>query len=118
MSRPPERGMGLTQRHLHVVGNMPEWVESNPEWKAALYLLDSPLLQGKNTRRWVNFEWREIDFPSLMEASKPWSSSERLLVMAAFDLFGGGAQTGLKEILTVLDEENIQRVLKAMQMFF
>lgn len=95
----------------------PSWVERDPGWRAALYLLDSPLLAAKGCQRYVDFERRRIRFPALLRAARAWSDGERLLVRAAAALFNGSQTAGLGELVRVLDDANLARVLEAVRRF-
>lgn len=99
------------------VPSKPTWVEQDPEWREALHLLDSPLLAAKGCRRYVDFEHRRIRFPALLRAARAWSDGERLLVRAAAALFNGGQTAGLGELVRVLDDANLARVLEAVRRF-
>lgn len=67
--------------HERNFGNFMEKANANynePDYVAALYLLSSPLL----ARRTLSYiKRRGIKFPDLFEAIKPWSCSERALVV-------------------------------------
>lgn len=94
----------------------PAWVAADPEWAAALHVLDGRVLRRKDVRQWVDFDRRTIEFPTLLEAAGPWSHGERLLVQVAADLFNGSGETRLNELLQTLDDENLALVLEAIRL--
>lgn len=98
------------------VHGIPAWVASDPEWASALYLLTSPMLMRKGVMGCVDFGRCTIDVPRLRRVSEPWSSGERAMLRAACDLFNGGGNLGLAVLFHSLDDDNLRRVLEAIEM--
>jgi hypothetical protein len=95
---------------------IPAWVATEPEWASALHLLTSPTLQRKGVMGCVDFTRCIIEVPRLRRVSEPWSAGERALLRAACDLFNGGGNLGLATLLHWLDDDNLRRVLEAIEM--
>ena len=87
----------------------------HPEWHAATYLLSTPLIADR-TAAFIHAAQREIDWGGLREASRSWSCGERLLVLAAQDMWRGGGNVSLYDLLCTLDEGNFDRLLAALRM--
>ena len=98
------------------VPGIPGWVASEPEWASALHLLTSPTLLRKGVMGCVDFGRCTIDVPRLRRVSEPWSSGERVMLRAACDLFNGGGNLGLASLFRSLDDDNLRRVLEAVEM--
>lgn len=88
--------------------------QRDPEWDAASFLLDTPLI-ADGTSHFVDAGARRIDFPGLRRAARPWSPSERLLVEAAWQLWSGEGKLCLCELTGSLDDANFERVIAAMR---
>ena len=105
--------------------HVPAWAQADPEWAAPLHLLTSPALRTKGCLRAVDFKSREIDFPGLAGAARPWSHGERILLCAAWTLFNGGDRRAFAELLdgeildeavSTLDTGNLGRLLEAVRL--
>ena len=77
---------------------------------AATYLLAAPMLRGR-ADKWIDFERHEIDFEAMLDNS--WSHGERVMISAAYDLFNAGERVALDELVSTLDDFNLQLVLDA-----
>lgn len=77
---------------------------------AATYLLATPLL-GRRAAAFIDFERHEIHFEEMLAES--WSSGERVMISAAYDLFNGGGHCTLDELVSTLDERNLEHVIEA-----
>lgn len=80
---------------------------------AAVYVLLEPRTLRDRVVPYMSWERQEIDFDGLVAASREWSRSERLLLQVAQDLWNGNADASLGELVTVLDQTNLQIVLDA-----
>lgn len=89
--------------------------ESQFEWAAALFLLSSPLL-AKRCAKYI--KPRSICFTELMEAAKPWSSSEKALVKLAAALFNSSWKADINDIFWSLDLDNTDLALEAIKFRF
>jgi hypothetical protein len=88
----------------------------NPQYAGALHIFD------KLGRGHAQIVERGIDASSLLSASETWSSSERIMMRIALDLFNprvvqacGYAPTTFGEAVDVLDTQNLHTVIEAMQ---
>lgn len=86
------------------------------ELKAALFLLSSPLLAGKDTGRYV--EEGTIRFSELVSKMGPWSSGERALVKLAAALFNSYWKADVNEVFRSLDADNTRLALEALKIRF
>jgi hypothetical protein len=92
----------------------------DPAWASALHIMtQSSLSLNGGVLEYVQFssvgaEGRGIDFQKMSEG--PLSSGEKLLVLAAWSLFNGGAEVNLQRLAAVLDQENFAIVIEAMRM--
>lgn len=98
------------------VHGIPAWVGSEPEWASALHLLTSPTLLRKGVMGCIDFGRCTIDVPRLRRVSEPWSSGERTMLRAACDLFNGGGDLRLAAVVNALDDDNLRRVVEAIEM--
>jgi hypothetical protein len=64
---------------------IPPEVLRDREFGPAVWLLSTPYLASK-TWRYVDLERRQVHWDELLEASKPWSHYERLMVELALKL--------------------------------
>ncbi len=94
---------------------IPYWVHQSHEWRATLHVLDNSSLSYKDCRKHVDFEERIIDFPWMLEEANVWSDGEQILLRVAMDLYNGGGNAVLSDILQVLDKENINVVIEAIK---
>ncbi len=94
---------------------IPRWAMADREWASALHLLTTPMLIGKGVMKHVDFVRCHIDVPRLRRVSAPWSSSERVMLQAACDLFNGGGRVPLPELIWSLDDRHLRRVLEAIE---
>ena len=85
------------------------------EYRAALYLLSSPLL-ARRTKKYI--EPRGIRFEDLKETAKPWSSSERALLSLAGNLFNGSWPADINEVFWNLDQGNTEIAIQAIRLRF
>lgn len=97
---------------------MTEQKTKSAEFAAAAYVLaglDNP--NGAYGWGYVDVERESIDvdrlYEDMYEKGQPWSDGERLLVLAALDLWGGPGKATLRDLVTVLDESNLKLVLDA-----
>ena len=95
---------------------IPRWAMEDPEWASALHLLTSPILARQGVMEHVDFVRCHINVPRLLRVSAPWSSGERAMLRAACDLFNSGGRVGLSELVHLLDDGNLRRVLEAIEM--
>src|SRR5581483_8085710 len=79
---------------------------------AATWILAAPILGGR-VERFINFEHHEIDFPRMLDNG--WSHGELVMIRAANDLFNGDQEVGLDELVSTLDDNNLQIVLDAIK---
>jgi len=86
----------------------------NKSYTGALHILGGGLLRHK-VERYVDLEAQEIDCQGLLEASRPWSHGERLMVQVACDMYNGSGGAILSELLDTLDDENLDLVLEAVK---
>jgi hypothetical protein len=90
---------------------VPTETMNTPDYLAALHLLACPLLEGR-TAPYIGEN--EIDWEGIYARLYPLlSRSERLLVDAAYNLFGGEGALSLRELVTVLDGENFNTICEA-----
>ena len=93
--RRPEGGAPGARSPVAVVvrdypGGVPAWTLREPEWAAAVYLLESPWLaqsRGRNAPRAIDYERRAIDWGALEREARTWPRAERLLLDIARGLF-------------------------------
>ncbi len=106
-------------------GEPPAWVRAEPEWAAALHLLNSPLLRNKGCLRAVDLDSRTIDFPGLAEEATPWSHGERILLCTAWALFNGGDRQAIDSLLDgdvlveavgTLSSANLRQLIEAVRL--
>ena len=88
---------------------------SEKNWRAALFLLSSPLL-GRRCAKYI--KPREIGFTELMEEIKPWSSSEKALTRLAAALFNNSWKIDINDIFWSLDLDNTALALEAIKLRF
>ena len=81
--------------------------------RAATWILAAPLI-GRAVEQWIDFEHHRIDFAGMLD-SRPWSTSEHLMIRAANDLYNGDRTAALDELVTTLDDGNLQIVLDAIK---
>lgn len=86
--------------------------ESEAPWVAALFLLSTPLL-AKKCAKYV--KPRKIYFSELIEAAKPWSSSEKAIVKLASALFNSSWKADINDIFWSLDLDNTDLALEAVR---
>ena len=87
------------------------------ELDAAVHVLSDPLIRDR-CERFVSFQGVEWD--DLLSASEHWSHGERLLVLAALDLWNGRAheldeQFGLRRLVSTLDAVRLERVIEGVR---
>ena len=91
--------------------------QTNAGWDrqglAATLILAAPIL-ARRVERFIDFEENSIDFRAMLESS-PWSSSEAIMIRAAWDLFNGDEHCSLDELTITLDNGNLQIVLDAIR---
>lgn len=94
---------------------IPDWVQHNAEWAAAIHLLQTRALREKKVMRFVDFEARTIDFPEMFDVSRPWSHGERIMVTLAWALFNGGQDSDslLVQAIDTLDGPNMLATVQA-----
>lgn len=90
--------------------------ESEADWRAALFLLSSPLLAGKGAARYV--QPRKIELSDLMKAAGPWSSSEKALLRLAAALFNSSWKADINDVFWSLDHDNVNLALEALKIRF
>jgi hypothetical protein len=88
---------------------------SRREWAATVHLLTAPAIVER-AAVFIDPDRRVIGWAPLLEASRPWSAAERLLVDAALDLWNGERSTSLYDAVTRLDEPNFARVVEALRL--
>ena len=93
---------------------IPEWVDRDPEWRAAVHILSAPILKRK-AWPYVDFIRREIHFPDMVSGG--WSHGEVVLMRAAWDLFSGAGECSLGELVRTLDDENLSLILEALALY-
>lgn len=79
---------------------------------AATWILAAPMLNGR-VEPWIDLERHEIDFARML--ANGWSHGERLMIMAANDLFNGDQAVGLDDLVSTLDDHNLEIVLDAIE---
>lgn len=89
-------------------------ISPDPEWQSVLYLLTTPLVRER-AARFVDLDRRAVGFAGLAEAAAAWSSSERLLVQIAQQLWSGDGTVSLRSVAVTLDEANFERVITALR---
>jgi hypothetical protein len=86
------------------------------EYLATLYLLRMSHVDKDILSQFVDEEHSRIDFKGLTEA-RMWSSSEDLIIRAAFSLWNGNRGCGLGEVCTeTLNDGLFTIILEAMAM--
>jgi hypothetical protein len=85
------------------------------EWAATVHLLTAPAI-AERTTPFLDHDRQAIGWPGLLEASRPWSAAERLLVHAALDLWNGAEPTSLYDAVTRLDDVNFTRLVEALRL--
>lgn len=95
----------------------PNWVYQNHEWQATLHIFDNSSLSWKNCRKYIDFDDKIINFPQILEDAGSWSNSEKLLARIAMDFYNRGGNAVLGDILRILDKDNVEVVLEAVQIF-
>jgi hypothetical protein len=85
------------------------------EWAAAVHLLTAPVI-AERAAAFIDHDRHAIGWPGLLEASRPWSAAERLLVHAALDLRNGTQATSLYDAVTRLDEDNFARLVETLRL--
>jgi len=81
------------------------------EFEVAALLLSGV---GEKTRHFLDAARGRIDWPALLHEAVSWSSSERLLVHAARDLWAGDDPVSLRQLVDRLDAQNWQLLLRAL----
>jgi hypothetical protein len=104
-----QRPRGRAQR-LRI--EIPPEVLRDREFGPVCWLLSAPLIAGR-AWRYVNVERRQVEWEELLEASKPWSPSERLFVELALNLRNGEAMFSPYAWGATLDRHNFPRLLEA-----
>lgn len=91
---------------------LPEWVDTDPEYGAALWLLTHKYLEEKtapyvtvSSDGRVEIDWNVLELPG-------WSSGELLVLQAAYALFAGG-ECRLHRLVRTLDDDYLLCVLRA-----
>jgi hypothetical protein len=92
---------------------IPPEVLRDREFGPVCWLLSAPLIAGR-AWRYVNVERRQVEWEQLLEASKPWSPSERLFVELALNLRNGDAMFSPYAWGATLDRHNFPRLLEAL----
>jgi hypothetical protein len=87
-----------------------EAARSSTEHSAALFLLVSPLFEGRNV--WRYFDGRRIDFARMMDEGSM-SSGELIAAKIAWNLFNGAGEINLTDMTSRLDENVYDRVVQA-----
>ncbi len=82
------------------------------EFEVAALLLSGVL--GEKTMPYLDAVHGRIDWPALLHEAVSWSSSERLLVHAARDLWAGDDPVSLRQLVDRLDAQNWQLLLRAL----
>jgi DNA-binding transcriptional ArsR family regulator len=97
-------------------GRVPAWTLREPEWAAAVYLLESPWLdrsQGRNAPQSIDYERRTIDWGALERAARTWPPAERLVLDIARGLFADEPRGPVTAVARALDPDQRARVLAA-----
>jgi DNA-binding transcriptional ArsR family regulator len=97
-------------------GGVPAWTLREPEWAAAVYLLESPWLaqsRGRNASRAIDYERRAIDWGALEREARTWPRAERLLLDIARGLFADEARGPVAAVARALAPDQRARVLAA-----
>jgi DNA-binding transcriptional ArsR family regulator len=97
-------------------GRVPAWTLREPQWAAAIYLLESRWLSQARTRnapQAIDYERRTIDWGALEREAHTWSRAERLLLDIARGLFADEARGPVTAVARVLDYDQRARVLAA-----
>lgn len=104
----------MTQQHSEQSNTVSRW---DAQGRAATWILASPIFargQGRyRVDRWIDFEEHSIDFSRMLE--EPWSHGERLMILAANDLYNGDRSAPLDELVSTLDDSNLTVVLDAIK---
>lgn len=99
---------------------------SDPGWRAALHILTCPCFNPNDARIWahVDFEHGDLWFNRIVGENRTWSSTEALMLEAAWSLFNGqdGLRAGdqrvsLYDLAARLDNRQMQTILDAILVF-
>lgn len=115
----------IGERRASSWDQLPDWLARDRPWAITVVLLGAPEIRDR-TQRFVDFRRRRIDWEGLFDEATGWSANERLLVTTAYDLSGGLARSidptpapqpvTLDEVVSVLDEQKVRRVLVALDL--
>jgi hypothetical protein len=83
------------------------------EFGPACWLLSAPFIASR-AWRFVNVERRQVAWDELLEVSQSWSTTERLFVHLAFNLWNGEGRFNPNDWGTTLDRQNFPRLLEAL----
>lgn len=86
------------------------------EYDAAVHVLEDDLIRERTERHILRTDPRGIRFDALLEESSGWSHGDRLMVLAALDLWNGRAVQVddtycLRALCGSLEFDHIERVL-------
>lgn len=82
------------------------------EWRSALYVLASIEKEGLSDCIQDGY----IDFDALYQLSDGWSTSEKALVMLAYDLYNGKGGITVHQLFRDLDEDNARVALEGLRL--
>lgn len=101
-----------------ILEDLPDWVYTDPEFGAALYVLGSPPLVGRDATRHFEAMEATISWEALLEEARGWSPAQQWLVELACALSRGGTRRGSSPAAAVLvhhlEEAQLRCALTAM----
>lgn len=88
-------------------------------WRAALHILTCPTFRRDEGRLWphVDIERGNLWFAKIVDEDRTWSSSEDLMLRAAWSLFNGDEKVSLYRLGDRLDDAQFQTLLNALAIF-
>ena len=94
---------------------IPPELRQDPGWRGALHILESGFPSERSVVwQYVNPVQRVIDFDG-MQAGGAWSHGELLLIQAAASLFNPRQTVSLWEMVSTLDNDNLELVVDAIR---
>jgi len=86
----------------------------DPGWRAALHIITSPTFRRNDARLWshVDFEGRSLFFDKILDEGT-WSSTEALMLRAAWSLFNQDCLVNLWGVVNWLSDDQAVTLLDA-----
>jgi hypothetical protein len=111
----------LDRRAAEYERQIPPAVLRDHEFGPAVWLLSAPFVADR-AWRYVHLDRHEVDWEDLLRVSRPWSTTERLFVELAFNLWANSTSKQVEEMSAFnpyawgaqLDTWNLRRLLEAL----